>query len=91
MQLTETRKSFIGIAICIVLFVLGQILLEVVSKIEDPPLGNTFYIIIGCILIVGSLLGIYFLIQHIRSIRKKKERRKKSKIVFLDDDKRPAK
>ncbi len=91
MQITETKKNFLGIAICIVVFVLGQILLEVVSKIEDPPLGNTFYIIIGCVLIVGSLLGIYFLIQRIRSIRKKRERRKKSKIIFLDDEKRPTK
>lgn len=91
MALTELRKSFLGIAICIVTFILGQISLEVVSKFEDPPLGNTFYIIVGCVLIVGSLLAIYFLIDHIRHIRKKKERRKRSKIVFLSDEKHTAK
>ena len=91
MQLTEQKKSFLGIALCVVVFVLGQVLLEVVSKLEDPPLGNTFYIILGCTFMVGSLLAIYFLIKHLRHLRRKKIRRHKSKIVFLDDEKRIAK
>ncbi len=91
MHLTEQTKSFLGIALCVVAFLLGQVLLEVVSKLEDPPLGNTFYIILGCTLMVGSLLGIYFIIQHLRRLRRKKLRRKKSNIVFLDDENRKRK
>lgn len=91
MAISEVKKSLLGIVACIITFILGQILLEVVSKFEDPPLGNTFYIILGCVLIVASLLGIYFLIDHIRHIRKKKERRKRSKIVFLNDEKHEEK
>lgn len=88
MAIGQIKHSILGIGICVAAFILGQVFLEVVSKLESPPLGNTFYIILGCILIVGSLLGIFFLIQNIRKIRKKKERRKKSHIVFLNDQKR---
>lgn len=91
MQITEQNKSFLGIALCVATFLLGQILLEVVSKLEDPPLGNTFYIILGCTLMVGSLLGIYFLVKHIRHIRRRKLRRKHNNIVFLGDEKRKRK
>lgn len=78
----------IGIAICAVGFVLGLCSLEIISKLEDPPLGNTFFIILGCTMMVLSVLGIYLLIKHMQYLKKTEHRRKNNPIIFLDDEKK---
>lgn len=86
----ERAKSYRGIAICIGVFILGQILLNWISIMEDPILGNTFYIIAGNLLMACSIIGIGLIVRHLYRL-KKKERRKKagSRVVFLDDEKKP--
>lgn len=84
----ERKRCFIGIGLCIAGFILGLICLEVISKLEDPPLGNTFYIIIGCTLMVLSVFGVYLLVKHLRSLRKTERRRKNNPVLFLDDQKK---
>lgn len=84
----ERRKCLLSIAGCVLVFFLGQFLLNVVSKYEDPFLGNTFYIITGCALIVLSLIVIYLLILHLRYLRRREQKRKNSSLVFLAKEKR---
>ena len=71
------------ILICIVFFIFGYYLLNHVSVMENPFLGNTFNIILGCILMAISSL--------ILIITVKKEffpkKRKRTNHVFLDDQK----
>ena len=83
------ERALIGIGACIVIFILGYYILEHISTMEDPPLGNTIYILIGCVFIFSSGLGILLIIKYIYDSKKKKEkrerRRKKHKIFFLKD------
>ena len=79
-------KSILNIKIilsCIAFFILGYYLLNHVSVMENPFLGNTFHIILGCILMAISILII--------GITVKKEffpkKRKRTNHVFLDDQK----
>ena len=83
------ERALIGIGACIVIFILGYYILEHISTMEDPPLGNTINIIIGSALIFSSGLGILLIIKYIYDSKKKKERRerrrKKHKIFYLKD------
>lgn len=73
-------------------FALGFIMLEWISITESPPLGNTFYIIMGNFLMVAAVLGILLIIRYLFRL-KKKERKKRSanKVVFLNDEKKSNK
>ena len=84
----ERKRCFIGIGMCVVAFLVGLLCLEFISKLEQPPLGNTFYIIIGCSMMVFSLFGIYLLIKHLKYLSKTEKRRKNNPVLFLDDEKR---
>lgn len=83
------ERALIGIGACIVIFILGYYILEHISTMEDPPLGNTIYILIGSALIFSSGLGILLILKYIYDSKKKKERRerrrKKHKIFYLKD------
>lgn len=81
----EKRNSNLKIlAICIAVFGLGYYILNHISRMEKPFLGNTFHIIFGCVLMaVSSLLFAY--------ITKKQffpKKRKRTKHVFLEDIKK---
>jgi hypothetical protein len=56
---------------------------------EDPPLGNTIYILIGSLLVFLSVLGIFLILKYIYDSKKKKERRqrrrKNHKLFYLKD------
>lgn len=69
--------------ICIVFFILGYYLLNHVSVLEKPFLGNTFHIILGCVLMAVSSL--IFVITIKKEFFPKK--RKRTSHVFLDDQK----
>ena len=71
------------ILICIVFFILGYYLLNHVSVMENPFLGNTFHIILGCILMAVSTLIIVITVK--KEFFPKK--RKRTNHVFLDDQK----
>jgi hypothetical protein len=83
------ERALIGISVCIVIFILGYYILEHISIMEDPPLGNTIYILIGSAFMFSSGLGILLIIKYIYDNKKKKERRerrrKKYKIFYLKD------
>lgn len=71
------------ILICIVFFILGHYLLNHVSVMENPFLGNTFHIILGCVLMAVSTLIIVITVK--KEFFPKK--RKRTNHVFLDDQK----
>ena len=83
------ERALIGIGACIVIFILGYYILEHISTMEDPPLGNTIYILIGSAFMFSSGLSILLIIKYIYDSKKKKERRerrrKKHKIFYLKD------
>ena len=84
----ERKRCFIGIGLCVIGFILGLFCLEFISKLENPPLGNTFYIIIGCSLMVFAVFGIYLLMKHLRQLAKTERRRKSNPVLFLNDQKK---
>ena len=81
-------RVLIGIFFCIVVFVFGYFILNI-STMEDPPLGNTIYILIGSALIFSSALGVFLILKYLYDYKKKKERRerrrKKHKLFYLKD------
>ncbi|NMH26943.1 hypothetical protein [Flavobacterium silvaticum] len=82
----EKKRSYLGIALSVLLFVIGQILLNYVSVLEDPPGGNTLYIILGTALILFSVIGIFFLVRHILHLNRKANRKRNTKVKFLKDE-----
>ena len=77
----QKRKSNNIILICIVALFVGHYILNYVSAIEHPPLGITFNIVLGCIIIAVSLLTIFFTVKKQYFSKKKKITRH----VFLDE------
>lgn len=77
-----------------VMFGLGYYLLNHVSTMEDPVLGNTFYIVFGCIFMA---IPVVISIKLISDKTKRKRRsssgssrqssRSTSKRIFLEDQK----
>ena len=63
--------------------VIGYYLLEHVATWEKVPPGQTFYIILGCIVIAVSGIVMFFALKN-RYFPKKKKR-KSSRPVFLKD------
>lgn len=75
------NKNFKMIFVCIIFFSIGFYMLNDISKMEKPPLGNTFHIIMGCALMSISLL--FFSITIKKQFFPKK--RKRTKQIFLED------
>lgn len=88
----ERKKCYKGFGLCLLAFLLGFVMLEWISITEDPPLGNTFYIIAGNFLMVAAVLGVFLIVRYLFRL-KKKERKKRSanKVVFLNDEKKSKK
>lgn len=80
----ERKQSYIGLGGCVLLFFLGEFLLNTLSAQEDPPGGQTLYIIAGVGLIVASVAGIFLIIRRLRNLKRKERRKKKSRVAFLD-------
>ncbi|MFN3969520.1 hypothetical protein [Flavobacterium sp.] len=84
------ERGLIGIGLCIIVFILGYIVLNHISTMEDPPLGNTIYILIGSALTFLSILGFILILKYLYDNKKKKERRerkrKKHKLFYLKDN-----
>lgn len=89
---SEKKNYYAGIGACVLGFLLGQFLLEVVSVSESPFGGQTLYIILGSVFTVFSILFIGILIKKLLDYdKRKKSRRKRDKVVFLKDEHRPKK
>jgi len=85
----------IGIAICVVVLLIGYYILNFISTREEVPIkdifGNTFYILMGSVLIALSCCGILILINKIRRLDRKRRKRRGRKIVFLKDQQKETK
>jgi len=71
------------LVVSIVVLAMGYYALNHISTREKPPLGNTFYIVVGCAMIAASLLTI---IVTLKKIFFPKRRRSSSRQVFLNDE-----
>jgi len=90
MSKSVNERGLIGIAFCIILFIFGYFfVLNYMSTMEDPPLGNTIYILIGLTLSIIPCLSIILILSYLYKYKKKKERherkRKIHKLYFLKD------
>jgi hypothetical protein len=81
MQSNKRKKENLIIPLlkCILVFIIGYIMLKYSNFIKIPP-GNTFYVILACLLMAGSLLMTYLLIKAMLFSKKKK----KSKIFTIN-------
>ena len=70
------------IGLSILVFAFGYYILNYVATWEKPPLGSTFCIIAGCILIAASVIVIAVTLKGLYFPRKKK---KGTRPVFLTD------
>jgi uncharacterized protein YjeT (DUF2065 family) len=71
------------VGICLVALGLGYYMLFHVSRMLKPPLGNTFYILMGCVFIAVSCLVLLVSLKHHFF---PKRRKKRSNVVFLEDE-----
>jgi len=89
MSKSLNQRGLIGIGLCGIVFFIGYYILNYISTMEDPPLGNTIYILIGSLLVFLSVLGIFLILKYIYDSKKKKERRqrrrKNHKLFYLKD------
>jgi len=79
----KTKKAMLTMAGCVVVFGVGYYVLNHISNRENPPLGNTFHILVGCILMAVSALVLLVTIRKHFFPKKKKSRKPP---VFLDKD-----
>ncbi|MGL2964806.1 hypothetical protein ACSVH2_13370 [Flavobacterium sp. RSB2_4_14] len=83
------HRGLIGIGFCVVVFIIGYFILNHISTMEDPPLGNTIYILVGSALTFLSVLGVILILKYMYDSKKKKERRqrrrKNHRLFYLKD------
>lgn len=96
MSKSVAERGLIGIIGCVVLFAFGYFfVLNYVSVMEDPPLGNTLYILLGSTISIVSVLGLLLIFKFLYDHKKRKERkerkRKKHKLFYLKETKRNKK
>ncbi len=81
------ERGLFGLIICIIAFIIGQLILNRISTMENPPMGNTIYILIGSTFVFTSIIGALLILKYIFDEKRKKERRerkrKNHKIYFL--------
>ncbi len=79
----DKSKTFTKqILLCCAGIIIGYYMLNYIAIQEDPPLGNTFHIVVGCVFIAVSAIGLGFTIKE-KYFPKKK--RKRSKPIFLEE------
>lgn len=78
----KKKKSLLLVLVSLVVFAIGYYILDVVSRIYEIPLGNTFYVILGCSLMASS--GVFIIYTIKETFFKKKKKRIKQ--IFLKDD-----
>lgn len=93
MSKSVTERGVMAIIACAILFAFGYFfVLNYVSTLEDPPLGNTIYILVGSTISIVSVLGIVLILKYLYDHKKRKERkerkRKKHKLFYLKDSKK---
>ena len=81
------ERGIIGIIICILIFVIGQLLLDKVASMEQAAATTTAYILVGSTFRFISVLGIVVILRLLYTAHKQKQRRarkrKNHKLHFL--------
>lgn len=85
-RIERKNRNLKTLAICIVVFGLGYYILNYISRMEKPFLGNTFHILLGCILMAIS--GLLLVITIKKQFFPKK--RKRTNHVFLEDQQKKS-
>ena len=80
---SKRKKKKKRIVICIFIFILGYYLLNEVSTWFEVPLGNIFYVLVGCVLMASS--GVY--IGYALKILYFSKKKKRTKHFYLKEDK----
>ncbi len=84
---TNRDKAIVGLFICSIFLLVGYVLLNFVSTLEEPPLGQTVYIVFGIVFMAIACVGIFVIIKQLYSTNKKNKRkelkRKKHKVFYL--------
>jgi hypothetical protein len=84
------ERGIIGIFFCILVFILGELVLNRVSTMENSPI-NTIYILLGSAFRFISVLGVLVILKYLYDSKKKKERRERKrkghKLYYLKDQK----
>lgn len=83
----KKKKSLVLILVSLVVFCIGYYILDEVSTWFEIPLGNTFYVILGCSLMATSGVFIIYTIKETYF----KKRKKRIKQVFLKEDSKETK
>ena len=87
MSRSINEKGFFGISLCVITFILGDYLLNHISTLENPPMGNTLYILIGSTMVFTSVLGAIIISKYVydnkKKLKKMEYKRKKHRIYFL--------
>jgi uncharacterized oligopeptide transporter (OPT) family protein len=83
------ERGLIGIGICVIVFIIGELVLYRSTR-ENPSMGITIYILIGSTFKFTSVLGVAVILKYLYDSKKKKERRlrkrKSHKLYYLKDD-----
>jgi accessory gene regulator protein AgrB len=88
---TEKQRCYLGIIVCLLVFILGYYILNYISEEEKILLGNTIYILIGSVLMAASCIGVLLIIRHLRNLERKHRKRRSRKVVFLKDIEKKSK
>lgn len=80
----KERRLLKIVGFCLAASGLGYYMLFHVSTMLKPPLGNTVYIVAGCIFIAVSLLVLIVTLKN--HFFPKKRRNRNRNIVFLEDE-----
>ena len=73
------ERCLIGIGICILVFILGQFILNYITKTEIPSVTNTLFILIGSAFTFTPVLGVLLILKYLYDSKKKKERRERKR------------
>lgn len=83
----ERGSCYKALFICVIAFIAGEFMLNSIAPMETPILGRTFHIVVGCVLMILSLLSAFLLIKHLFHLNRKEKVRKRNPVQFLKDQK----
>ena len=83
----ERLSCYKALFICVIAFIAGEFMLNSVAPMESPIFGRTFHIVVGCVLMILSLLSAFLLIKHLFHLNRKEKVRKRNPVQFLHDKK----
>lgn len=81
----ERQNCYKALILCVIAFFGGEMMLNEIAPMENPPLGSTFHIIVGCGLMTFAVLSVFLLIKHLMHLNHKEKKRKRNHVPFLDE------